>query len=304
VSSFATRREHFPVANWSPFPLFSKDFFLTTKLWCTQHRDPLAAIDSCLEELGTDYVDLYLIHWPVPLAAYVKNFRCFCATHPEPLESMARRGADLLGDRRNGNDPKFPKKPDGSRDIVSPEYSNASLLMYQSSSRPLSHPAGRGMDHRPNLGGNGEGPRFRQSSRYWSVQLLSSLRRGAFEDGQDCSCCQPESVLPPRCLASALASAMIDLSLALYTLVLTCYLESQLSSTLTSLNMSSSSISRTRASSLRPTLPSARPTHPFSKTPRSSRLPRRTVLELETSWSATRVSVELSDLLQASRASR
>jgi len=75
VSSFATRREHLTVAKWCPFPLISKDFFLTTKLWCTQHRDPLAAIDLCLEELGTDYVDLYLIHWPVPLAAYVKNFR-------------------------------------------------------------------------------------------------------------------------------------------------------------------------------------------------------------------------------------
>ena len=44
-----------------------EEIFLTTKLWCTQHREAAAALDQSLERLGTDYVDLYLMHWPVAL---------------------------------------------------------------------------------------------------------------------------------------------------------------------------------------------------------------------------------------------
>ena len=46
-----------------------EDIFLTTKLWNDAHDYELAkkAIDESLEKLGTDYVDLYLIHWPNPL---------------------------------------------------------------------------------------------------------------------------------------------------------------------------------------------------------------------------------------------
>lgn len=39
--------------------------FLTTKLWNTEHKNPEAALDASLKRLGTDYVDLYLMHWPV-----------------------------------------------------------------------------------------------------------------------------------------------------------------------------------------------------------------------------------------------
>lgn len=43
-----------------------EDFFLTTKLWKDQMDDPMAAFRASLKALGTDYADLYLIHWPRP----------------------------------------------------------------------------------------------------------------------------------------------------------------------------------------------------------------------------------------------
>lgn len=43
------------------------DVFVTTKLWNEDHGydKALAAFDRSLDLLGLDYVDLYLIHWPV-----------------------------------------------------------------------------------------------------------------------------------------------------------------------------------------------------------------------------------------------
>lgn len=41
------------------------EIFLTTKLWNTNHRDPRAAFEKSLKRLDTDYIDLYLIHYPV-----------------------------------------------------------------------------------------------------------------------------------------------------------------------------------------------------------------------------------------------
>ncbi|KAH8802733.1 NADP-dependent oxidoreductase domain-containing protein [Xylogone sp. PMI_703] len=64
-----------------------EDVFVTTKLWCTYHSRVEEALDKSLKSLGLDYVDLYLMHWPV-------------AMNP------------------NGNDDRFPKHPDGSRDII------------------------------------------------------------------------------------------------------------------------------------------------------------------------------------------
>ncbi|WP_040983498.1 aldo/keto reductase [Oceanobacillus jeddahense] len=45
-----------------------EEIFLTTKVWNADHgyEETLKAFDASLERLGTDYVDLYLIHWPTP----------------------------------------------------------------------------------------------------------------------------------------------------------------------------------------------------------------------------------------------
>jgi len=64
-----------------------EDVFVTTKLWCTYHSRVEENLDKSLKSLGLEYVDLYLVHWPV-------------AMNP------------------NGNHEKFPKLPDGSRDLV------------------------------------------------------------------------------------------------------------------------------------------------------------------------------------------
>jgi diketogulonate reductase-like aldo/keto reductase len=47
-----------------------KDLFICSKVWTTTIENGPAAVEAQLEKtlaaLGTDYVDLYLIHWPVP----------------------------------------------------------------------------------------------------------------------------------------------------------------------------------------------------------------------------------------------
>ena len=45
-----------------------EDLFVTTKIWNTAQRigDIEDSFNRSLERLGLDYVDLYLIHWPVP----------------------------------------------------------------------------------------------------------------------------------------------------------------------------------------------------------------------------------------------
>lgn len=45
-----------------------EDLFITSKLWNTVrgYEETLAAFEQSITDLGVDYVDLYLIHWPVP----------------------------------------------------------------------------------------------------------------------------------------------------------------------------------------------------------------------------------------------
>ena len=42
------------------------ELFLTTKLWNDDHDQPAKALTASLQRLNLDYVDQYLIHWPVP----------------------------------------------------------------------------------------------------------------------------------------------------------------------------------------------------------------------------------------------
>ncbi|GAA1243015.1 aldo/keto reductase [Prauserella halophila] len=62
------------------------DLFLTTKLWndAQGYDAALKAFDASLAELGTDYVDLYLIHWPVPEAGL----------YPETWRALEKINAD------------------------------------------------------------------------------------------------------------------------------------------------------------------------------------------------------------------
>jgi diketogulonate reductase-like aldo/keto reductase len=61
--------------------LAREEVFVTTKVWNDDHgRDSaLRAFERSLERLGFDYVDLYLIHWPVPAQdRYVETWRALC----------------------------------------------------------------------------------------------------------------------------------------------------------------------------------------------------------------------------------
>lgn len=68
-----------------------EDVFVVTKVWTTYNTRVSLGLEKSLTALGLDYVDLYLVHWPLLM-------------NPE------------------GNDDKFPKLPDGSRDIIREGY--------------------------------------------------------------------------------------------------------------------------------------------------------------------------------------
>ncbi|AWK12095.1 oxidoreductase [Streptomyces spongiicola] len=57
-----------------------EELFVTTKLWNSDqgYDATLRAFDASLSRLGLDYVDLYLIHWPMPARnTYVDTYKAF-----------------------------------------------------------------------------------------------------------------------------------------------------------------------------------------------------------------------------------
>jgi len=63
-----------------------EELFVTTKLWNADHGAGrvLPAFERSLDKLGLDYVDLYLIHWPVPSRdRFVETWEAFQGLYAE-----------------------------------------------------------------------------------------------------------------------------------------------------------------------------------------------------------------------------
>jgi 2,5-diketo-D-gluconate reductase A len=62
------------------------DVFVVTKLWNAQqgYDSTLAAFEASMKRLGLEYLDLYLIHWPMPdNNAFVDTFKAFAQLHDQ-----------------------------------------------------------------------------------------------------------------------------------------------------------------------------------------------------------------------------
>lgn len=56
------------------------ELFITTKLWNNMqgYENALKAFDNSMKSLGLDYLDLYLLHWPLPMRPrYIETWRAF-----------------------------------------------------------------------------------------------------------------------------------------------------------------------------------------------------------------------------------
>lgn len=62
-----------------------EELFITTKVWNTDqgYESTLKAFETSMEKLGLDYLDLYLVHWPVK-GKYIETWRA--------LEKLYREG--------------------------------------------------------------------------------------------------------------------------------------------------------------------------------------------------------------------
>jgi diketogulonate reductase-like aldo/keto reductase len=60
-------------------PFKREELFITTKVWSSnlRYRDVHSEFEASLKMLETDYVDLFLIHWPNPVIPLKETFRAF-----------------------------------------------------------------------------------------------------------------------------------------------------------------------------------------------------------------------------------
>jgi diketogulonate reductase-like aldo/keto reductase len=96
AAGYGNEREVGEAIARSGFP--RPDLFVTTRLWITGYgyEQALRGFDASLRRLGLEYLDLYLLHWPVPsdFAATVASYRAmerFLAEGRVPLASVTSR---------------------------------------------------------------------------------------------------------------------------------------------------------------------------------------------------------------------
>jgi diketogulonate reductase-like aldo/keto reductase len=70
------------------------DIFVTTKLWLSEYGydKTLRAFDASAKKLGLDYVNLYLLHWPVP-----SDFEATIASYKAAERLLAEGRARAIG---------------------------------------------------------------------------------------------------------------------------------------------------------------------------------------------------------------
>ncbi|KAF9613126.1 hypothetical protein IFM89_005605 [Coptis chinensis] len=61
-----------------------EDIFVTSKLWGSDHHDPVSALKQTLRNMGMDYLDMYLVHWPAKL----KNWTWYAIPEEEDFEEL------------------------------------------------------------------------------------------------------------------------------------------------------------------------------------------------------------------------
>ena len=70
-----------------------EELFITTKVWNTDqgYESTLKAFETSIKKLGVDYVDLYLIHWPVP-KIFKENWEKVSIETYKALEKLYKDG--------------------------------------------------------------------------------------------------------------------------------------------------------------------------------------------------------------------
>lgn len=74
-------------------PCCREEIFITSKIWNTDqgYDSTLRAFDASMQLLQMDYLDLYLIHWPVP-AGHADDYRQLNRETWKAMEQLYRDG--------------------------------------------------------------------------------------------------------------------------------------------------------------------------------------------------------------------